>query len=140
QLECGDGDYQVASDIGEFLRTLMDDKNDFPVMTVAYVTERARDNAAFLAFACTEIVMDKRATLGNFGPVVLQRPDHEGAIRTQLEDLLRKQGYDPLLARGMLKQDIVLHRVHSQRGQMERRLMDEAELRNDKAGPKRWAD
>jgi membrane-bound ClpP family serine protease len=140
QLECGDGDYQIASELGEFLRTLMDDKNHFPVMTVAYVTERARDNAAFLAFGCTEIVMDHHATLGNFGPVVQQRPQYQAAILTQLEDLLRKQGYDPLLAQGMLKPEIVLHRVHSQRGQMERRLMDEVELRKDKAGPKRWAD
>jgi membrane-bound ClpP family serine protease len=140
QLECGDGDFQVASDLGEFLRTLMDDKNEFPVMTVAYVTDRARDNAAFLAFACTEVVMDKRATLGNFGPVVQQRPQYQGAILAQLEDLLRKQGYDALLARGMLKPEAVLHRVHSQRGQMEHRLMEDAELKKDKADAKRWAD
>ena len=43
QLECGSGDTQSARDFAEFLRSLKDDAGEAPVMTVAYIPERAPD-------------------------------------------------------------------------------------------------
>jgi len=59
-------DTQVARDLAEQVRTLRDDKGEFPVMTVAYIPQRAADAAVFLALGCTEIVMGKDAEIGDF--------------------------------------------------------------------------
>src|SRR5205085_5195676 len=73
QLDCNGGDTQEARDLAERLRTLKDDKDEFPVMTVAYIPQRAADAAVFLAFGCTEIVMGKDAEIGDFDAAVYRR-------------------------------------------------------------------
>src|SRR5262249_31796282 len=70
QLECQGGDTVAAQDLARFLRELKDDDNRLPVMTVAYIPERAPDTAAIIAFGCTEIVMRKDATFGDCSSLV----------------------------------------------------------------------
>src|SRR5207244_7565521 len=105
QLECGSGgDTQAASDMARWLRDLKDDKDEFPVMTVAYIPERAPDAAVFLAFGCTEIVMGKDAEIGDFDAAVYRRqggglarveknPEDYRLLRESLVGLAREQGY-----------------------------------------------
>jgi membrane-bound ClpP family serine protease len=154
QLECSGGDTQAASDLAWWLRTLKDDKDEFPVMTVAYIPQRAPDAAVFLAFGCTEIVMSRDAEIGDFDAVVYkQRPGRGlGRIEANPEDyrmrrdslvgLAREQGYSPLLAQGMLDRTLTIYRVQSQKGQAEWRLVSEEELREDQgpAGAHKWGN
>src|SRR5260370_28996259 len=66
QLDCGNGDPDTARKMADFLRNLTDDVEHLPVMTIAYIPTAAADTATFIAFGCTEIVMGKNATLGDF--------------------------------------------------------------------------
>jgi membrane-bound ClpP family serine protease len=139
QLECHGGETEAARDLAEFLRTRKDDRGEHSVMTVAYVTERAKDTATIVALGCTEIVMDRNAHLGGFEDIVQARPKYAKAIADALEELAEKQGYAPLLARAMLDPNISVYRVRSQRGKVaERRLVDGKELEEDQAGEHRW--
>ncbi len=102
QLECAGGDTQAAMDLAEFLRTLKDDSGQAPVMTVAYIPERAPDTATFVAFGCTEIVMRRDASLGDFESIVYERqgqqlaevnPEQYRPVRESLLALAEEQGY-----------------------------------------------
>jgi membrane-bound ClpP family serine protease len=132
QLECGGGDTQTAFDLAEFLRTRTDDSGQNKVMTVAYYTDRAHDTATFLALGCTEIVMDKDAKLGEFGGILAERPQFQDAIGKALETLLNEQGITPLLARGMVDPDLVLHRVRSRTGPVVHKVIDGAQFDKEK--------
>ena len=141
QLECGGGETEVARDLADFIRTRVNDIGDGPVMTVAYVTDQARDTATFLALGCTEIVMDKNAHLGGFEKILRERPDYAPAIGKSLEDLAEKQGYPGLLARGMVDPKLSIHKVSSRVGKLRmRRFMDEKELQEDQRNDRRWQD
>lgn len=140
QLECQGGDTQVARDLADYLRDLKDDEGDLPVMTVAYIPERAPDTAVFLAFGCTEIVMRKGAVLGDFDALVLERqgqrrvgvdPARYRMKRDSLVGLAEAQGYPGLVARAMLDKDMSLYRVQSVRGPSEWRLVSGEDLRAD---------
>jgi membrane protein implicated in regulation of membrane protease activity len=109
-------------------------------MTVAYVTKESSDTALFLAVGCSEIVMDREATLGNFEPIVGKEPRARDAVRDLLEGLAAEQGYPPLLFRAMFEPKLSVHRVRSQKGPAERRLIDGEELRKDRDAEKRWID
>src|SRR5262249_12374356 len=113
QLECGGGDPQAAADLAHTIRSLQDDRAEYPVMTVAFVSEHARDNATFLALGCTEIVMEEKAKLGDFERLAQENRKYADAISQELEGLAREQGYSPLLARAMLHPDVAVHRVRS---------------------------
>src|SRR5262249_32721683 len=106
QLECGGGDTQVARDLAAFIPRLRYDTGKDPVMTVAYITDQARDTALYLALGCTEIVMDRRAKMGGFEAIVHERPNFQDAIRQELEELAERQGYAPVLGRAMLDPNI----------------------------------
>jgi membrane-bound ClpP family serine protease len=139
QLECGEGETQVARELGDFFRTLMDDKKEHPVMTIAYVTKQARNTAAFLALGCTEIVMDQDAMLGDFERIVKERPDYQEPIAKSLEELAEKQGYPAVLARGLLDPKVTIYQVHSQKGKFtERRLIEGDEWEEDRKGDRKW--
>jgi membrane-bound ClpP family serine protease len=141
QLECGGGDTQVARELADFLHDeLRDDSGNHSVMTVAYVTEQARDTAVYLALGCSEIVMDRRAKLGGFEQLIAERPKYLDPIRQQLEELAQRQGYSPLLARAFVDPQLALHRVSSQVGQPESKLLDDNQLKEDHNGPKKWRD
>jgi membrane-bound ClpP family serine protease len=99
------------------------------------VTEDSRDAAVFLAMACTEIVMAERAVLGDFEGMIEERPNFDRAIAESLVELATEQGYSPLVARGMLDRNLVIHRVRSRVGPPERRLIAAEDL--DRA---KWID
>ncbi|MBV9125001.1 MAG: hypothetical protein JO112_16730, partial [Planctomycetes bacterium] len=143
QLECGKGDTQDALDLAEFLRGLMDDAGENHVMTVAYLTEQARDTATYLALGCTEIVMDKQAKLGGFEQLAQENPTHQPMRAQSLKGLAEEQGISALLVQGMLDRDLVIHRVRSKRGRLVRTLLDGKALEEDKALPadqQKWID
>ena len=126
QLECSGGDTQEARDLADKLRDYRDDKDGLPVMTVAYIPQRAPDAAVYLALGCTEIAMGKDAKIGDFDAVVYRRqgparlernPDEYWDKRESLVGLAREQGYSPLLAQGMLDRTLTIYRVQSQKGQ-----------------------
>jgi membrane-bound ClpP family serine protease len=140
QLECGGGETDVAREIGDFLRNLMDDQNENPVVTVAYVTDRARDTATFLALGCTHIVMEQKAHLGGFEGLLKNRPHFAPAISKSLEELAELQGYSPLLARAMLDPNLALHRVSRKGKPFETQLMDAETLQEDMKGEQQWVN
>ncbi|HLJ97074.1 MAG TPA: NfeD family protein [Gemmataceae bacterium] len=152
QLEANGGDTKAVLPLAEKLRTLKDDKEEFPVMTVAYIPQRAADAAVFLALGCTEIVMGKDAEIGDFDAEIYERRGGIGRVERNPEDyrmtresligLAREQGYSPVLAQGMLDKTLTIYRVQSQKGQAEWRLMSEAELREDEgpAGAHKWGN
>jgi len=153
QLECNGGDTVEAAHLAEKLRTLKDDKDEFSVMTVAYIPQRAPDAAVFLALGCTEIVMGKDAEIGDFETVVYRRqggglgkvevdPEEYRLKRDALVGLAREQGYSPLLAQGMLDRTLTIYRVQSQKGQAESRLISEEELLEDEGpgGAHKWGN
>jgi len=141
QLECDGGETEVAYRLAEFFRNLKDDNGENSVMTVAYVTKGARNTATSIALGCTQIVMDKDAVLGAYERI-LQTPEkyekYADHVRIPLEELAEKQGYPPLLIRGMLDKKINIHQVALKNKAFERRLMDSDELALDqkKASPK----
>jgi membrane-bound ClpP family serine protease len=139
QLECGDGDADIARQLGDFFQDLKDDNGQYRVMTIAHLTKEARNTAAFLAFGCTDIVMDKTARLGDFKSYLEDRPNYQKAISESLEELAEKQGYSPLLARGMLDIKTTLYLVHSQKGKFtERRLVDSEAWEEDRKSDRKW--
>ncbi len=150
QLECNGGDTLVANDLAVYLRGLKDDSGELPVMTIAYIPERAPGAATFLAFGCTEIVMGRRAEIGDFENVLSARPggpfrmgkaendqpDRANLLRDSLVALAQEQGYPALVAQGMLDRNLTIYQVRSRKGHAETRLVTEEELAADKEG--RW--
>lgn len=135
QLECGGGDPDVAGSLGEYLRDLKDTTGQHPVMTVAYVTEQARDNAVFLALGCTQIVMDKKAKLGDYEAYLKERPNYQPSVAAMLEDLARKKHYPALLVRGLADPALTLYRVKNKDNPLERTVVSDEQFR---AAPERW--
>jgi membrane-bound ClpP family serine protease len=110
-LECSGGDLEQAAYLAKFLHDLKDDRGELPVMTVAYIPQRAPDTATFVAFGCTEIVMHKDAVLGDFESVVYtqdangNRKDVDAKeykeARESLVALAEAQGYPVAVVEGM---------------------------------------
>lgn len=141
ELDCGGGDTVVARDLAEFLRTLRGERGQ-PVLTVAYVPKKAPDTAAFLALGCTEIVLNRAATFGDFSALLTERKD--GAVadaepetirlkRESLEGLAKAQGHPALLARAMMDRTLEVYQVrHKKTGEWA--FLSGEELRADQAG------
>jgi membrane-bound ClpP family serine protease len=147
QLDCGGGDPIVANDLARYLRDRKDDQGNLPVMTVAYIARNAPDTAVFLALGCTEIVMHREASLGDFGALITERrngavldvdPGRYRATREALESLAQAQGYPVSLARGMMDREVALYEVRDRKtGQ--RAFLSGEELQADRADPHpRW--
>jgi membrane-bound ClpP family serine protease len=127
QLECGGGDTIEARKLADYLRNLKDDQGTNPVMTVAYIPKRAPDTAVFVALGCTEIVMHKEATIGDFSSFLTERrngavvdvdPENYRHKRESLEGLAQAQGYPVLLARGMMDRELAIYQVrHKKTGE-----------------------
>lgn len=135
ELECGGGDADVAGSLGQYLRELKDTTGQHGVMTVAYVTEQARDNAVFLALGCTQIVMHQNAKLGDYDAYLKERPNYQASVAAMLEDLARKKHYPALLVRGLADPALTLYRVKNKNNPLERTVISEEELRK---APDRW--
>jgi membrane-bound serine protease (ClpP class) len=144
QLECSGGDFEVAGDLAEYLRTLRG-RDELPIVTVAFVPTAAPDTATFLALGCTEIVLGKGAVLGSFAhllkPPPLPGPQRRGRpvppapkldlVRDALVKLAQEQGYSPVLIRGLFDADLEIYRVRSKAGTVERRFMSKADFDAD---------
>jgi membrane-bound ClpP family serine protease len=106
QLECGGGDPEAALDLAQFLHTLKDDAGQLPVLSVAFVPERAPDTATFVALGCTEIILRRDAWLGDFESLIYERqgnqlvevkPEQYRTLREVLLALADEQGYPPAI-------------------------------------------
>lgn len=146
QLEAGSGDTQAGRDFADFLRELKDDSDGMSLLTVAYIPVRATAAATFVALGCTEIVMGPKAELGDFDALLLpgarlqpaERAERVRALEDSLVGLAREQGYPENPVRGMVDLDLVLYRVRSQQGLAQWRVISQAELAADQAGPRVW--
>ncbi|HWG41815.1 MAG TPA: NfeD family protein [Gemmataceae bacterium] len=148
ELACGDGESQAAHELGVFLTKLNDNRRE-PVETIAYVTNRARNTAAFLAFACNKIIMQREikqdgqlvqegARLGDFERYIQEHPTLETTLRDNLADIAKEKHYPALLARGMLDRDLRIVAVESTREESTRKFLSEADLKADQQGEQRW--
>jgi membrane-bound serine protease (ClpP class) len=148
ELACGGGDGAAAHDLAVFLTELNDNRRE-PVETVAYVTGQARDTAAFLAFACDKILMQREvkengqivregATLGGFERYVREHPAQEATMRRDLVGIAEKKHYPHLLAAGMLDRELRIVAVESIKGESARKFITESELKADQRGEQRW--
>lgn len=148
ELACGGGESEAAYELALFLTQLNDNRRQ-PVETIAYVTGQARDTAAFLAFACNKIVMQREikengrlvregAVLGGFERYLRAHPEREPVLRRNLADIAEKKHYPALLAEGMLDRDLCIHHVKSIRGESARKYISKSELEADQQGEHRW--
>ncbi|HEV3145244.1 MAG TPA: NfeD family protein [Gemmataceae bacterium] len=152
---CGTGDANSARRLADKIRELKgNDLDGAPVMTVAFIPKGmdATDVATFLAFGCSEIVMGKDATLGDFSSMVgmgaagpkrkQNQPDvakNPKLVSESLEDLAKAQGIPPLLVRGMFDPDLEIVRVRNRvGGSIERRLLSAEEYADDQNGERKW--
>jgi membrane-bound ClpP family serine protease len=143
QLESISGDTQSARDFADFLRELKDDQGGSAILTIAYIPERAPGALTMVALGCTEIVMGPKAELGDFEALLQQRGggrprERFNMLQESLLGLAREQGYSELAVRGMLDPELVIYRVHSQKGAAQWRLVTDAELVADQTGPRLW--
>jgi membrane-bound ClpP family serine protease len=148
ELACGGGESEAAFDLALFLTELNDNRRE-PVETIAYITGRARDTAALLAFACNKIVMQREikkngqsiqegANLGGFDRYVMEHPEREATIRRNLAEIAEKKHYPRLLAEGMLDRDLRIHIVKSTKEESTRKFMSKADLEADQRGEQHW--
>jgi membrane-bound serine protease (ClpP class) len=151
ELACFDGDSQTANDLGVFLAGINDSRRE-PVETIAYITGRARNTAAFIAFACNKIVMQRGvkkqegveavvqppARLGDFERYIEEHPTLETTIRRNLAELAGRKHYPPIIAEGLVDRDLRIVAVESTREESARKFISEAELKADQQGPRHW--
>jgi membrane-bound serine protease (ClpP class) len=148
ELSCGGGDNVAARDLAEFLTELNTGRSE-PVETIAYVTGQAHDMAAFLAFACDKIIMQREiqqngqivrdgAVLGGFERYIQQHPSLEETMRRDLADIAAKKHYPRLLAEGMLDRNLRIVEVESTKQASVRQFLSEADLKNAQQGEQRW--
>jgi membrane-bound ClpP family serine protease len=148
ELACGDGESQAAHELAVFLTELNDSRRE-PVETIAYVTGRASNTAAFLAFACNKIVMQREvrqgakliqegARLGGFDRYIQEHPALEQTIRKNLAEIAAKKHYPPILAEGMLDRELGIVAVESTKEESARKFISAAELKADQQGERRW--
>jgi membrane-bound ClpP family serine protease len=148
ELACGDGESQAAHELAVFLTELNDNRRD-PVETIAYVTGRASNTAAFLAFACNKIVMQREvrqgakliqegARLGGFDRYIQGHPALEPTIRKNLAEIAAKKHYPTILAEGMLDRELGIVAVESTKEESARKFISAAELKADQQGEHRW--
>jgi membrane-bound ClpP family serine protease len=148
ELACGEGESEAAHELALFMAELNDNRRE-PVETIAYVTGRARDTAAFLAFACNKIVMQREikqngqliqegAVLGGFEHYMLSHAGLEATIRRNLADIAEKKHYPRILAEGMLDRKLRIVAVESTKEESARKFIGEDELKADQQGEHRW--
>ncbi len=148
ELACGDGESQAAHELAVFLTEINDNRRE-PVETIAYVTGRADNTAAFLAFACNKIVMQREirqgakliqegAKLGGFERYIQEHPALEPTIRKNLAEIAAKKHYPAILAEGMLDRDLGIVAVESTKEESARKFISASDLKADQQGERRW--
>ena len=112
--------------------------------TVAYVPREALSGAAIIALGCDEIVMAKKAHLGDAGPIfqgedALFRHAPE-KIRSELvlrvRDLAEAKGRPPALAEAMVDMDLVVYPVRN-KANGEETFMSDREIEHSDE-PNQW--
>lgn len=154
QIEAAGGEFEIAVHLADYLRNVKG-PDGLPVLTVAFIPRSAPDAATFLALGCTEIVMAKGATLGQFKHLVEQpdpvaqpgrnrrpqrrQPVNLEGIAASLAKLAEEQRYPPLLFRALADPTVEVWRVTSQKGSAERLFVTKEELDQDRQGEQKWA-
>jgi membrane-bound ClpP family serine protease len=157
ELACSGGSTEKANELGLFLADLRD--REPPVETIAFVTRKARNTAAFVAFGCSKIVMQvdaapagdrprggedvlpDEATLGGFETFLKDAPPGQAEmIRQNLADLARRQYHSPVLASGLVSRSLRIFQVERAKGHSGRTFMTDEEFKADQGenGPKLW--
>ena len=118
------------------LANFLADLDSSRVRTVAYVPSEARADAALVAFACDDLVMDEEAILGGSG--VYQMTSAEiGDVRTALvESLAPKKSAGWSLLAAMIDPELVVHQ-YTLKGSELTQYFCEQELASQ-SDPKRW--
>jgi membrane-bound ClpP family serine protease len=143
ELSCGGGDAAVAKDMGMYIADLS--TAGAPVVTIAFVTDKATNTAAFLALGCNKIVMQReqvqgktvsQSHLGDFDKY-LQEHNLDGFnVASGLAAVATKQHYPPVLAEGLARPSLRIYRVvDAAKGG--RDYISEDTFRNDE---KRWSE
>jgi membrane-bound ClpP family serine protease len=143
ELDGAGGDPASAQGLAEWLHALKDDRNDLPVRTVAYVRGNATGPATLVALGCSEIVLQKGATIGDLSVLAGDHPPEEGPpdeskdsmLLQQVTALARDQGYPAALVRGMVYRGLPVLAVDSARGARRSWLVTEPELQKDAKSP-----
>jgi membrane-bound ClpP family serine protease len=143
QLDCVGGDPASAQRLAEWLHGLKDDRNELPVKTVAFVRGSAAGTATLVALGCSEVVLQKDATIGDLSVLAAGRqpgddPADEGKdsmLLQQVKALAEDQGYPAALIRGMVYRGLPVYEVESARGQRRSWLITEPELKSDTRSP-----
>jgi len=132
QLECSDGSSTTAYEIGRFLARLNENRPGSPIVTIAYVTPKASNNAAFLALGCSKIVMQPGAKLGQFDSYLTSNSSIEPSLRKNLAELADTMHYPEVLARGMADRGLRIRWVASAKGNNLRTFLDEDTYQREK--------
>jgi membrane-bound ClpP family serine protease len=130
QLKCHGGDGSSARQLAQFILDLNKTGSE-PVYTIAYVTPQAHDTAAFLAFACNEIVFHSEAELG-FEQFIKQQPKLESVLRDPLKNVAQQTTHPTVVAEAMLNREVRIHLVVSRNGDNRRRFMSDTDYSADK--------
>jgi membrane-bound serine protease (ClpP class) len=153
ELRCVGGDSDKANELGRYIASINDDRPDDPVETIAYVTSVARNLAAFPAFGCSRIVMQRmsagadpapedaddglsgEARLGDFSMYLRQNANLERIIGDHLADLAAKNLYPAEVARALTRADLEVVAVEPAAGAGGRTFMTKEEYERD---TKKW--
>jgi membrane-bound serine protease (ClpP class) len=135
------GDPGAARELADLIVALGKDP-EYRARTIAFVPGDAPELAAFVAFACQEIVMwyaeaGREAVLGDFSALV-DRPKGQprsvnpGFVQENLAAVAEQNGYPKLLVEGMFDKNLVIVRARNKQTG-EQKLMSDAELQAQRA-------
>ena len=144
QLECSGGDIIAALRLANDLRSRAE---EYRVLVVGFVPDKAPDTAAIIGLGCSEIVMSKRtdagpdaeeAVYGNFESVLAgDAGGNVDAWTAGLRDLAA-HNYPPVLAEGMVDRDLEIVRAHARTDRTRVRLMSRDEFEAANRGEQEW--
>lgn len=164
-IKCVGGSHDQAHQLGLYLTGLNDRQGEQKVLTIAFVSSKARNLATFLAFSCNKIVLQQEAEdgkdvnpdeeygLGGFAQYIKGAANStdgedrvqeattelEETLKNQLSELAGKQSYPPALVAGMFNRAVRIHLVERAKGATAgRSFLTEQELQADQRGDKAW--
>ncbi len=88
--------------------------NDEECWTVAYIPQQARGDAAFIALACDDIVMDASAVLGGPGAYEISDADELRVTVQAVREVARQKMRSPSLAAAMVDGSVTVYRYTRQ--------------------------
>jgi membrane-bound ClpP family serine protease len=134
QIECGEGDLSAARDIADDFQRAQQNGS---LLVVGFVPEPATPAGSVIAFGCGEIVLSRRADLGedaleadicDFSPVLDRNdPGTVEFLRKNLKELATLHGISDVLIDGMLDPELVIVRAQARNDPTRIRLMSQQE-------------